>query len=141
MSRVFWDTNVFIYFFEDFGPWGQRVQGIYERMRERSDTLVTGALTVGEILVKPIRAKQTETIEKLTRFFSSPAVTVVPFDGRVARRYAQIRADKSIHPADAIQLSCAASIGCDLFITNDRQLIRTDIAGITFIASLDTAPL
>ena len=56
MSRVFWDTNLFIYLFEDYGDLSRRVTEIRVRMLTRGDDLLTSALTLGEVLVKPIEA-------------------------------------------------------------------------------------
>ena len=50
MSRIFWDTNIFIYFFEDYGSQGTRARSLRERMLRRGDQLITSAMTVGEIL-------------------------------------------------------------------------------------------
>jgi len=141
MARIFWDTNVFIYLLEDQGPHGERVQAIYERMKQRSHRLFTSVLTLGEMLIKPLRANETELTQKLNRFFSSPVVTIVPFDERAARLYAQIRTDRSIEPPDAIQLACAGATGCHLFITNDLQLLRKSVPGVEFIAGIEHAPL
>ena len=41
MSRVFWDTNLFIYLLEDFGARSEQVAHLYLRMHERGDRLVT----------------------------------------------------------------------------------------------------
>lgn len=60
MSNVFWDTNLLIYLIEDSGDRGRRVAGLYERMRERSDALFTSALTLSEVLVKPIERRNEE---------------------------------------------------------------------------------
>ena len=56
MSRIFWDTNLFIYLLEDKGELTERVVSLRERMAERSDELLTSTLTVGEILVRPFEA-------------------------------------------------------------------------------------
>ncbi|MGC1499510.1 MAG: PIN domain-containing protein, partial [Terriglobales bacterium] len=69
---------------------------------------------------------------------------VVPFDLKAARIYASLRATRKrseLPPADAIQLSCAASVGVDLFITNDDRLKDERVPGIQFVTSLDRAPL
>ena len=42
---------------------------------------------------------------------------------------------------DAIQLSSAASIGVDLFITNDDRLQNKRVDGIQFIVTLDRVPI
>ena len=55
MSRVFWDTNLFVYLLEDKGELTDAVVSLRERMVERSDELLTSSLTLGEILVKPLK--------------------------------------------------------------------------------------
>ena len=54
MSRIFWDTNLFIYLFEEYGELSRRVQRLRSSMLSRGDQLLTSSLTLGEILVKPI---------------------------------------------------------------------------------------
>ena len=138
MSRVFWDTNLFIYLLEDFGPQSDRVVSLRERMLERADELCTSTLTLGEVLVKPaeqgneaLRQRYEEVLSRMAR--------VIVFDREVARRYAGIRRNRSIRPPDAIQLACAAQVGVDLFITNDDRLSRLIIPGIQFLVPLDRA--
>jgi hypothetical protein len=35
-------------------------------------------------------------------------------------------------------LACAASVGIDLFLTGDKQLMRLDVPGIQFIADFNS---
>ena len=58
MSRVFWDTNLFVYLLEDKGELTDAVVSLRRRMIERSDELLTSTLTLGEILVKPIEVRE-----------------------------------------------------------------------------------
>ena len=53
MARVFWDTHLFIYLFEDNAEWSPRVIEFREKMVARRDELITSWLTVGEVLTKP----------------------------------------------------------------------------------------
>jgi len=62
------------------------------------------------------------------------------FDLKAARIYASLRGDRKLKAPDALQLSCAASVGVDLFIANDERLQRERVAGVQFIVSLDRAP-
>ena len=110
------------------------------RMTERGDELLTSALTLGEILVKPVEAGNEDLARRYRQVIEETA-TVLPFDLRVAPRFAEIRQDRSIRAPDAIQLACAAAAGTDLFIANDRRLRRKNIRGIQFIQSLDEAAL
>ena len=56
MTRVFWDTNLFVYLFEG-GEFAPRVRQLRARMLERGDQLVTSALTLGELLVFELRKR------------------------------------------------------------------------------------
>jgi predicted nucleic acid-binding protein len=138
MSRIFWDTNLFIYLFEDYGEASKRVSGLRERMISRSDQLLTSALTLGEILVKPVE-KGDEELATAYREALSGATVVLPFDREAADQYARIRKDRTIRAPDAIQLACAAQARVDLFITNDSRLAGKVIPGIQFIVPLDNA--
>ena len=140
MSRIFWDTNLFIYLFEDRGPQAEQVRFLRRRMVERGDELLTSALTLGELLVKPVEAGREDLIEAYRQTIEATAA-VLPFDLQAAPRFAEIRRDRSIRPPDAIQLACAAAAGANLFITNDRRLRRKQVRGIDFIQSLDDAAL
>lgn len=142
MSRIFWDTSLFIYLFEDYGRNSERVAGLRQRMLERKDELVTSALTIGEVLVKPSAARDDELCRKYEDAIRATAI-IVSLDVAVARRYASLRAEqpRRIAPPDAIQLACAAAAEVDLFLTNDTHLHDLHVEGIDFITSVERAPL
>ena len=139
MSRIFWDTNLFIYLLEGSGENFQRVRGLLDRMLERRDELLTSTLTLGEVLVKPMEMGRNDWAQRYERFLDSPGVRLLPFDRDSARIYASIRRDRTIRPPDAIQLACAAAAGTDLFITNDDRLSRKTLPGVHFIVPLRQA--
>ncbi len=140
MRRIFFDTNLFIYLFEGREPYRSRVVEIRRRMLERGDRLVTSAMTLGEILVKPMELGRSALAEEYARALRASAV-IVCFDELAARRYARLRAAHGLRNADAIQLACAAQCGVDLFLTNDARLLKLDVPGIGFIAAPERAPL
>ncbi len=138
MSRIFWDTNLFVYLVEDRGTRAEQVMALRQWMIERGDELLTSALTLGEVLVKPMEAGN-ETLMRRYEHAIGAGATVLPFDESAARSFADIRRDRSIRAPDAIQLACAAASNVDLFITNDDRLSRKHVRGIQFIQSLDKA--
>ncbi len=140
MSKIFFDTNLFIYLFEGLEPNRSRVIAIRKRMIERGDRIITTAMTLGEVLVKPTKLGQTTLVEQYDRAIRTTA-QIVSFDLSIAWRYASLRATHTIRNADAIQLACAAHVGVDLFITNDTKLQNLNVPGIGFIAPLDRVPL
>ena len=139
MSRVFWDTNLFIYLFEGTGTPAKRVRDLRRAMLERGDQLLTSTLTLGEVLVKPMERGDEELARKYEEAITTTAV-MLPLDVKAARIYAAVRSDRSLRAPDAIQLACAAAAGVDLFITNDARLHSKHVAGIQFIVSLDHSP-
>ncbi len=140
MSRVFWDTNLFIYLFEDYGPLSKTVVELRSRMLDRGDQLLTSTLTLGEILVKPTERNDSELCRKYERAISTTA-TMIAFDVKAAKLYATLRSQRSLKAPDAVQLACAGSANVDLFITNDERLQGKRVEGIHFIVPLERAPI
>jgi predicted nucleic acid-binding protein len=140
MSKVFWDTNLFIYLWEDYGELSQSVVELRTKMLRRRDQLLTSTLTLGEILVKPTVAGNADLCRKYEDALSSVA-SLIPLDATVARIYASIRKDRFLKAPDVIQLASAASVGADLFVTNDGRLAGKHIPGIHFIVPLDRVPI
>jgi uncharacterized protein len=137
---VFWDTNIFIYLFEDYGNFSRIAGELRSKMLARGDQLVTSTLTLGEILVKPTQAGDPGLCGRYERAISAAAI-VIPFDVNAAKTYASIRSTRSIRGPDAVQLACAASAGVDLFVTNDARLQGEHVAGIQFIVPLERVPI
>jgi len=140
MSRVFWDTNLFIYLFEDYGDLSAAVVQLRSKMLARGDQLLTSTLTVGEILVKPAERGEAEICTKYENAISTAAV-VISFDLKAARIYAELRSERSLKAPDAIQLACAATAAVDLFVTNDERLQGKNVKGIQFIVPLNRVPI
>jgi predicted nucleic acid-binding protein len=138
MSRIYWDTMLFVYWIEDHPRYAGRIRQLLLKMKTRQDQLCTSALAVGEALVGPRKAGNGEAAAKMLEAFRSSFVEVIPFGIEAAERYASIRANQTISAPDAIHLACAASAGTDLFLTNDKNLIGKVIPGIQFIAGLDS---
>lgn len=142
MSRIYWDTMLFIYWIEENPHFGKRVDAIWSRMQERNDQLITGTLALGEVLAGAYKqGADRARIDGVKTAFESAVSAVIPFTAETADLFGQIKGSLKIPSADAIHLACAASAGTDLFLTNDKNLVGKVIPGIQFIASLDTPVL
>jgi predicted nucleic acid-binding protein len=137
--NVYWDTNLFIYLFEDYGELTRRSHGLISRIRARGDRLVTSTFALGEMLVLPVSAPP-DLARDLERRLHRIA-EVVAFDLPAARHFAAIRADRSIAEPDAIHLACAAAARVDLFVTNDARLSRRVVPGVPILTSLGDVPI
>lgn len=141
MSRIYWDTMLFIYWLEDNPQYARRVHAMYTKMQKRQDQLLTGAFTFGEVLAGVYRQGASDRAVNLRRQLQAIVAEIVPFTLETAERYAQIRGTLGLPPADAIHLASAAHAGTDLFVTNDKRLVGKFVPGIQFIASLENTIL
>ena|SRR5690348_4329948 len=138
MSRVFWDTNLFIYLFEDYGALSKTVAALRTRMLARGDQLLTSTLTLAEVLVKPLEKGDAGLYAQYEAALTNLSI---PFEVKAAKIYASLRSDRALRAPDIVQLSCAAAAGVDLFVTNDARLQGKQVPGIQFLVSLDRVPI
>src|ERR1035437_5518461 len=118
MSRIFFDTNVFIYMFEGLEPNRSRMLEIRRRTLERGDRIVTSAMTLGEVLVKPTKLGQASLIEQYDRAIQTTS-EVVSFDAAVPWRYASLRSAHYTRSADPIKHASLRNIGVYFCSIND----------------------
>jgi uncharacterized protein len=141
MSRIFWDTNFFVYLLEGNSQFSPITRQLRKKMLARGDQLLTSALTLGELLVKPMERGDSALCKAYETAILQTA-SVLAFDSTTAWRYSVIRSsDRFVRPPDAIQLACAATAGVDLFVTNDHRFQGKQVAGIQFIVPLDNVPI
>ncbi len=95
MTRIFWDTHLFLYLFEG-GTSADDVKRLRERMLARGDRLFTSSVTMGEVLVRPVAAGA--GVADVYETAIARAATILPFDATAARHYAALRAEPTIAP-------------------------------------------
>ena len=128
---------VFVYWMENHPAYAPRVESIFRSMLQREDRLCASYLCLGEVLTGPIKHKNVSMAAKVRQLFGSGGIEILPFDGKAAELFAQLRAVLNVRPADAIHLACAATPGVDIFLTHDVALHKIRVPGIQFIAGLD----
>jgi predicted nucleic acid-binding protein len=135
--KVFFDTNLFIYLWEGGNsPRKEAVERIVAAIEAADGMLVTSSLTLGEILVHPMRRGAEAAVRAYVDRFER--LELVAFDTTCALLFAEIRARlPKVRPPDAIQLACAAKARCRWFLTNDGRLSEARIPGIARCASYD----
>jgi predicted nucleic acid-binding protein len=134
IMRIFWDTNLFVYLWEG-SVRTRQVETLINWQHQHEAELVTSTLTIGELLVHPLRQDREDLADRYLASFSQ--LHVVPFDQSAAYAFAQLRARYArLAPPDAIQLGCASVATVDLFITNDRRLARYTVPRVKAIRAL-----
>lgn len=81
----------------------------------------------------PISQQKGRVIRNFDKFINDMEIDLIPVDEFTAKKAAQIRAMfKDFKAMDALQLAAASLTGCDLFLTNDKQLRQfTEIKCLT----------
>ena len=75
MSRIYWDSMLFIYWLEDHPHYAKQVDAIHSRMKQRQDRLITGAFTFGEVLAGTYRKGRAELADQMERRVVVPVPT------------------------------------------------------------------
>lgn len=125
-KKAFIDTAPFIYFIEkdvNNPQYFDKVKQFLIDGHGNSVCFVTSVITVMEYMVFPYRSHQEKYVEIFERLIRDINIDIVEVDKRTALMAARIRAEyKGFKAMDALQLALATVSGCDLFLTNDKQL-------------------
>ena len=132
-SKVFLDTAPLIYFLDTDINYAEKVENIFSEVLENGKSMITSVITCTEYLTYPYRTGNLEKINAFFEFLTDCDILICPIDMNIAKRSAKIRAGyKDFKTMDCLQLATACLQGCDLFLTNDRQLCQfKDIKCIT----------
>lgn len=138
MSRIYWDSMLFIYLLEGHPAYSKRAQYLLQRAFERGDRLYTSCLALGEVMAGAQHSIHSEKSRKLRQSIDEMGFSYLPFDEGAIMTFSELRAKRKLKIADSIHLACAAAAGIDLFLTGDKQLMGLDVPGIQFVANFNT---
>ena len=127
IKKIFLDTAPIIYFLDKNSVFKTNADKIFEDILITGYKLFTSSVTCTEYLVHPYRTDDEESIKIFWNFVYEFNLNIRRIDIAVAVEAAKIRAEyRHIKTADALQLAAAICGGCDLFLTNDKQLKQFD---------------
>ena len=126
-KSVFLDTAPFIYLLDENERYLKQMQSLFNHFTASGIRMVTSVITAEEYLVFPLRGNNIGKINVFFEFCSDCGIELVPISLDTAVKAAAIRA-KYAHfkSMDALQLAAAVTMGCDVFLTNDKQLKQFD---------------
>ena len=122
-KRVYLDTAPIIYYLENSALYRDKMKRFFEDCLNREIQLVTSVITVEEYLVFPYASGKMEFAHNFRRFLDYMNIEIVEIDDATAERAAELRGQfKHFRAMDALQIASAIVSGCDMFLTNDKQL-------------------
>jgi predicted nucleic acid-binding protein len=120
--RIYLDSNVFIYAFEDYPAYHEDCANILDGIDAGLIEAVASELVFLEILYRPLQSdialaeRYVETMESVIGLF------LMPVTRSVILRAAVMRVEARLNSPDAIHLATAIEAGCNAFVTNDRGI-------------------
>ena len=125
-NKVFLDTAPLIYFIEKDSnnpQYFDNMKRFFEEGYRENKEFLTSVITMAEYFVFPYRNQKMSYIDSFHRLVDTLDMEITEVDQEIAKKAAQIRAQyKNFKAMDALQLATACVTGCDLFLTNDKQL-------------------
>lgn len=126
-SKIYIDTNIFIYFIERVDPFYDRARGLFTSISTIGATLYTSEITIAECLHKPYRIGDSQLVEIYEYLFEkSGDVTLLALNGIVAKRAVTLGAPLGLRLVDAIHYISALEAGCDFFVSTDVKFKSTE---------------
>ena len=120
-KKVFIDTAPIIYYLQSSELYYANMKAFWNEYNECD--YVTSAITITEYLTYPYRREDMKLVNSFYAFINDMDILVKSIDERIAEKAAKIRAEyKSFKTMDALQLATACIMGCDLFLTYDKQI-------------------
>ncbi len=119
-ARIYVDTAILIYSVERHPQYWPILDMLWTERFESRVSMVTSELTVMEVLVGPIKARDERVLQAYRRVMDPDNVQLVPITLDVLERAAEVRASSRLKTPDAIHAATALEVGTDLFLTNDR---------------------
>ncbi len=123
--QIYLDTNAAILLVEGEGPLRDLMQNLTSKASSQpSAILATSALTVSELLVKPLRDGDTRLVEVYRTWGSGlPWLQIVPVSNNILDLAAQLRARRNgLKLPDAIHVASALAVATTHFLTEDRGI-------------------
>lgn len=120
-KKIFLDTSPLIYYLQKNELYYPSMVLFWKNYVEYD--YVTSSITITEYLTYPYRYNDLRMINEFYSFIYGMDIQIKAIEEKIADKAAQIRAEyKFFKTMDALQLATACITGCELFLTNDKQL-------------------
>ncbi|WP_054149420.1 PIN domain-containing protein [Rhizobium sp. AAP116] len=120
--QIHLDTNAAILLVEGDGPLRDLMRNLTSKASSRPSTILsTSALTISELLVKPLRDGDMRLVEVYRAWGSG--LQIVPVASSILDTAAQLRARRnSLKLPDAIHVASALAVATTHFLTDDQGI-------------------
>lgn len=140
-ARTYVDSSIFIYFVERAVPRFEAAERLFALLKQSGSTVYTSDIAVAECLYRPYRDGNSRLAEIYLELFEAAGdVLRVPLDYDLVKHAAGIGGNLGIKLIDALHIASALAAGCELFVTNDRDISAPKELEIVLLSRFATNP-
>jgi len=122
-KRIYIDTAPYIYYLEKNPQYSNKVKEFFIISYNSGKEFVTSTITIEEYTIVPYREKNIRLLDDFDMLLEDTRTDIIDITKPIAKKAAEIRAYYNKFKAmDALQLAAAVISGCNVFLTNDKQL-------------------
>ena len=136
-EKVFVDTNPLVYLVGEQEPFYSKTLKFMADHISKNSEFYTSTITDAEFLVRPLSENDTEQIYRYREFLKKLNFLKCFVNEQISEKAAILRAKyKDIKLPDALQLAASLVCGCDIFLTNDKQLKQVEEVNVVYLDEL-----
>ncbi len=126
VDTIFLDTAPIIYYIEAHPQYGHLMRDIVNSFQKGEVTAYSSVITLAEVLPKPIKNECYDLAEQFIKFLKYGInFYMIDITADISEKAGKLRGYyPSLKAFDALQLAAAIVKGTQLFITNDKKLIK-----------------
>ena len=137
VSRLYLDTNLFIYFLEESTLFADKVEKVFNICEKENISVFTSEITITECLIGAYKKENLLLIEKYKDFFQevSEIINIIPISSEILWDIPKVKAQSFLKLIDRLHITTAISCVCDGFLTNDKKILVSDEMINVFVLS------
>ena len=137
ISKLYLDTNIFIYFLEGEPHIAKLVERVFQVCGEFDIAVVTSEITVIECMIRPHKQHNKAMIDKYQSFFdgAQDVISILPINSSLVQKIPLVAARFNLKLVDSLHVATAISDGCDGFLSNDHGIGPFDNSMTSLILS------
>jgi predicted nucleic acid-binding protein len=121
-SKVYFDSNILIYLIERTDELQQKIVQTLAMLEQTEATLHISTVGVAECVYGAHKSNSEKLLQQYQNiFYNDGLFNLVPIDSERIIRAAKLGAEKTLKLIDATHFLSAVEMGCDIFLTNDRN--------------------
>ena len=122
-AKIYVDSNVLIYLIEGLEPFAGLAARTFEIAGRAGAQVVTSQLSAAECMIRPFWESNSRLIHDYERLFENQSdITLVALDYGIVKHAAEVGGPLGLKLVDALHIASAMAAGCEVFVTNDRNI-------------------